>query len=173
MRRLIVRRSVLAVMFSVCAVLPASVDAQQLVILVRHAERADGGATSGGMTDKPADPRLSPAGEARAARLAAMLAEAGLTAIYSTEFRRTQDTVGPLAAKTGVAVTTVPAGDLAALTAKITADPKGIVLVVGHSNTVPAIIKALGGAAPSIADSEYDNLFIYVPATRTLTRIKY
>jgi phosphohistidine phosphatase SixA len=168
-----VRRILSAVVFSACLLLPVFAEAQQMVILVRHAERADGGAGAAGMMDKPADPLLSPAGEARAAKLAAMLADAGITAIYSTEFRRTQDTAKPLAAKIGVSVTTVPAGDLAALTAKISGDPKGIALVVGHSNTVPAVIKALGGTAPAIADSEYDNLFIFVPATRTLTRIRF
>ena len=51
------------------------------------------------MTSTPADPLLSSAGEARAARLATMLAEAGVKAIYASEFRRTQDTGKPLAAK--------------------------------------------------------------------------
>src|SRR5688500_10858448 len=138
-----VRRYVLAIVATVGVLWPVAADAQALVLLVRHAERADGGAGTGAMTNKPADPPLSAAGEARASRLAAMLADAGITAIYSTEYRRTQDTVKALSTRTGVTVTTVPAGDLAALTAKIKADPNGIVLVVGHSNTVPEVIKAL------------------------------
>ena len=48
-----------------------------------------------------------------------------------------------------------------------------VVLVVGHSNTLPAILKALAGVDVAIADNEYDNLFVVVPATGTMTRIRY
>jgi len=57
--------------------------------------------------------------------------------------------------------------------AKIREHAEDTVFVVGHSNTVPAIIKALGGPDVTIGDNEYDNLFIWVPATKTLTRIRY
>ena len=78
-----------------------------MVIVVRHAERADGGAgASTGMTGAPADPLLSAAGEARATKLATMLADSGVKAIFTTEFRRTQDTGKPLAAKLGLTTTT-------------------------------------------------------------------
>ena len=90
---------------------PAVAHAQKMVILVRHAERADGGTPPPGMKG-PADPLLSAAGEARAQKLAAMLAESGVTAIYTTEFHRTQDTAKPLAAKLGVTAQTLPADDL-------------------------------------------------------------
>ena len=72
--------------------------AQKLVYVVRHAERADGGAPPAGMTT-PADPELSAAGAARAQKLAAMLADAGVTAIITTEFKRTKNTAAPLAVK--------------------------------------------------------------------------
>jgi broad specificity phosphatase PhoE len=153
---------------------PAVAHAQKLVILVRHAERADGGVAPPGMTKTPADPLLSAAGEARAQKLAAMLADAGVTAIYTTEFRRTQDTAKPLAAKLGVTAQPLPANDLAGLLAKIkTAKPADVVLVVGHSNTVPDVIKQLGGPAVTIGDNEYDNLFVVVPQTGAMTRIKF
>ena len=153
---------------------PAVAEAQSLVILVRHAERADGGAGANTMTAAPADPLLSAAGQARAARLAQMLADAGITAIYATEFRRTQDTGKPLAAKLGVPVRSVPAKDTAGLVAKLkTEHAKDVVLIIGHSNTVPDVIKVLGGAAVTIRDDEYDSLFILVPATGALTRIRY
>jgi len=48
-----------------------------------------------------------------------------------------------------------------------------MVLVVGHSNTIPAVVKALGGPEVTIGENEYDNLFILVPGTGTLSRIKF
>ena len=154
------------------AVAPAAY-AQRLVLLVRHAERADGGAATGAMT-KAADPALSAAGEARAAKLATMLAGAGLQAIFASEFRRTQDTVKPLSQKLGIAVTTMRANATPALVARLKAShPNDIVLIAGHSNTVPEIIKALGGPAVTIADDEYGDLFVLVPASGALSRIRY
>jgi broad specificity phosphatase PhoE len=153
---------------------PAVAHAQKLVILVRHAERADGGTPPPGMTKTPADPLLSAAGEARAQKLATMLADAGITTIYTTEFRRTQDTAKPLAGKLGIAAQTVSANDLPGLLAKIKgAKPADVVFVVGHSNTVPDVIKQLGGPAVTIGDNEYDNLFVVVPQTGAMTRIKF
>ena len=103
-----------------------------------------------------------------------MLAESGVTAIYTTEFRRTQNTAKPLAAKLGVTAQTVPADDVIGLVGKIKgAKPTDVVFIVGHSNTVPDVIKQLGGPGVKIADNEYDNLFILVPATGAMTRIKY
>jgi len=147
--------------------MPASASAQKLVFVVRHAERADTGA------QRQTDPPLSVAGEERAEKLAAMLAEAGVKEILTTEFKRTQDTAKPLTLKTGVAVEQIPSTDTAKLIAKIKSHPNDVVLVVGHSNTVPAILKALVGVDVAIAENEYDNLFVIVPATGTMTRIRY
>jgi hypothetical protein len=47
------------------------------------------------------------------------------------------------------------------------------VLVVAHSNTAPAIVKALGGATVAVAETEYDNLFVVVPATGATSRLRY
>ncbi len=148
---------------------PAVAHAQKLVFVVRHAERADGG-----MTTKATDPALSAAGEARAAKLAAMLADAGVTAIFATEFKRTQDTAKPLANRLKLKVQQTPSTDPAAVVAALKkAHESGILLVVGHSNTVPAILKGFGGPDITIADDEYDNLFIIVPATGAMTRIRF
>ena len=169
------RRSltVLSVLVVALILVPAVAHAQKMVILVRHAERADSGTPQPGMKG-PADPLLSAAGEARAQKLAAMLAESGVTTIYTTEFLRTQNTAKPLAAKLGIAAQTVPADDLTGLVGKIKgAKPTDVVFVVGHSNTVPDIIKQLGGPAVKIGDNEYDNLFILVPATGAMTRVKF
>jgi hypothetical protein len=46
------------------------------------------------------------------------------------------------------------------------------VLIVGHSNTVPATIAALGGPKVMVAETDYGSVFVYVPATRTLSRLR-
>jgi 2,3-bisphosphoglycerate-dependent phosphoglycerate mutase len=161
------KRIIVLITLAIVLLLPTVATAQKLVFVVRHAERADIG------TQKQNDPPLSAAGEARAQKLAAMLAEADVKDIFTTELKRTQDTAKPLAVKAGVTVEQVASKDLELLLAKIKSHPNDVVLVVGHSNTVPAILKALTGADVSIADDEYDNLFVVVPATRTMTRIRY
>jgi 2,3-bisphosphoglycerate-dependent phosphoglycerate mutase len=156
---------------TVLLLVPALAEAQKLVILVRHAERADGG----GMGPKAQDdPALSAAGEARAARLATMLADSGVRGVFVTKYRRTQDTGKPLATKLGLTVQAVPGDDVNALLAKLKKDhADDVVLIVGHSNTIPPILKALGGPAVEIPDSEYDSMFLLAPASKAFTRIKY
>jgi broad specificity phosphatase PhoE len=149
-----------------------SVAEAQMVILVRHAERADAGAAAGAAMTAAPDPELSDAGKARAQALAVMLKDAGITAIYTTEFRRTIDTALPLSDALNVMTTTVSSREQASLIEKLKAHTGGAVLVVGHSNTVPAIIQALGGPAFTIAENEYDNLFFVAPGGVT-TRIRF
>jgi broad specificity phosphatase PhoE len=140
------------------------------VILVRHAEKA---------AEPAADPPLTSAGVARADALAEMLKGAGVKAVVSTQFLRTRNTVAPIAARLGLTTEILDAR----LPAKATADSildkhRGqTVLVVGHSNTVPGIVAALGAQAqPSICDGEYDNVYIVtVPPSgvATVVRAKY
>ncbi len=126
--------------------------AQSTILIVRHAEKAD--ATK--------DPDLSEAGRARSEGLAKTLRDANITAIYATEFKRTQQTAAPLAKALGITVTILPAKDNAALIAKLRAST-GNTLVVGHGDTVPDLIKALGISDPiNIAENDYDNLFAVV-----------
>ncbi|MEO7272547.1 MAG: phosphoglycerate mutase family protein [Vicinamibacterales bacterium] len=143
--------------------------AQATIFLVRHAERADGG--SGGMGN---DPSLSEAGRARAESLASMLTDAKLAAIFTTEFTRTQETAAPTATAQHLTAMTVKADQTAALVAKLKA-AKGAVLVVGHSNTVPEVMTALGvKPAVTIADTEFDNLFIVTTGAKpTVVRLRY
>lgn len=155
--------------------LPGPAVAQEAVFVVRHAERADGGAASMTATT---DPPLSAAGEARAARLAAMLGDAGVTVLFATEFQRTVATVAPLARRLGLTVQQVPARDTAGLVARVRGSrPDDVVVIAGHSNTVPEILKALGAAEPvTIADDEYDALFVVTPragAPPTVIRLRY
>lgn len=118
-------------------------------VLVRHAEKA---------ADDARDPSLSDAGRARVARLVARLHDHRIVAVYATAFRRAQQTAAPVAADHGLAVVTYdaaqPAADLARALRRTY--PAGTVLVVGHSNTVPALAQALCGCTIGpTADSEY------------------
>jgi broad specificity phosphatase PhoE len=119
------------------------------VILSRHAEKA---------ATPPKDPPLTEAGKKRADLLASMLADSGVDAIYVTEFQRTQQTAAPLAERLHVKPTVV--SDTQHLIALIRARKNGVVVVVGHSNTLPEIIAGLGGPTVKIADPEYNNLFV-------------
>jgi len=142
--------------------------AQEVIYIVRHAERAD----------QSADSALSSQGISRAARLRDMLRDAGVTQIFTSELQRTIATATPLAAERHLTPRAVPAADGAALVASINASgPRDRVLVVGHSNTVPALLRALHvDASITIADDDYDNLFIVVPQKEgrpVLMRLKY
>lgn len=135
---------------------PATGLAQSAVFTVRHAERADAGMAA----PAGADPDLSDAGRARAETLASMLRDARITAIFVTELKRTQQTAAPLAKQLGLTPSVVSSKDPATVAARVTA-ASGNVLVVGHSTTVPAILKALGIAdSVTIDESDFGNLFI-------------
>jgi len=144
--------------------------APTLVIVVRHAEKsAEGGA----------DPTLTPAGEARARALADALADAHVDAVLSTPYKRTQATAAPTAARAGLTTELVPItggtpAHASAVAAAIRARHGGqTVLVVEHSNTVPAVIRALGGPSmPDLCDLQFASLFVLmVPADGGPTRM--
>ena len=127
------------------------------VYLVRHAEKA---------AQPAADPPLTPAGSARAQALVLALADADVRSVITTHLARTMDTGRPLAERFGITPQVVRVAGAARDHAKAVADlvrsqPPGAVLVVGHSNTVPLIIEALGGPKlPDICDAAYANLFV-------------
>ena len=109
--------------------------AQEAIYVVRHAERVDDEKLS----------LLSPEGHARAARLAGMLRDAGITHVFVSEYERTAQTAAPLAERLGLTPAVVRADDMGALLERLRATgPKARVLVAGHSDTVPALLKALG-----------------------------
>ena len=110
--------------------------------------------------------------------MASLLADAGVSAVCATEFRRTQQTVAPLAARLRRTPQVVKADDVAGLVARLrAAHATDIVVIAGHSNTVPRILTELGAAPPvTIADDEYDNLFVVVPrgpGPPVLLRLRY
>jgi len=134
------------------------------VVVVRHAEKS---------TDDPRDPSLSAAGLQRAQDLSVALKGAGVTDVYVTQYKRTRQTAEPLAQVSGISIVERPinatnsttyAQDLAHEI--LTRSAGKSVLVVGHSNTVPDIVKALSGSpVPPITDAEYDHIFVVtIPA---------
>ena len=158
----------LATAILICLVLAPAAWAQDVVFVVRHAERADAGMQN----SMGSDPPLSAAGEARAKALATMLREADIKRVFATEFKRTQQTADPTAKMAHVEVTTVPSKEVATLLEKLKS-PDGAALVVGHSNTVPDVLEALGVKQKiKIPDNEYDNLFIVVRSGTEATLVK-
>jgi phosphohistidine phosphatase SixA len=149
----------------------ASAIAQPVVFVVRHAERADGGAS---MSMAGADPQLSDEGRRRADMLASILKDAKLTAIFTTEYKRTQQTAEPVARATGLSATTIPGKDIGGLLEKVKV-AKGNVLVIGHANTISDIIRGLGvDTPPSIGEQQYDDIFLVVRARQpVLVRLHY
>jgi broad specificity phosphatase PhoE len=142
--------------------------AETTLIVVRHAERDD--SVPGN------DPPLSAAGRTRARVLADVLEHAGVQAIYVSPRRRTGLTAAPLAERIGVASATVDLGadpvDSARQLARETLARHrgGVVLIVHHSNTVPVIVRTLGGSAADIADDVFDDLYVVTVPARGETR---
>ena len=132
-----------------------TVPSSTTVILVRHAEKAI-------VPPENKDPDLSLAGIARAQELARMFGDAGIAVIYATQFKRTQQTVKPLADKLRIPVSQVEAKETAKLVQQIRARNAGqVIFIAGHNNSVPEIIAALGGPQlPIIPETEFDNLYI-------------
>jgi len=147
----IVKRVVLvaALVFSAAA----AVEASPILFLVRHAEKA----TTGGN-----DPDLSAAGHQRAEALARILKDSEITAIFTTEFKRTQETAVPTVKATQVTPTIIPANDIPALVEKVRS-LQGNALIVAHGNTIPDLVRALAIATPvNIPEDDYSELIVIV-----------
>lgn len=122
-----------------------------VVYLVRHAERAEDGTS---------DPVISLPGWDRARLLATMLQDAGLTNIHTTDFQRTRGTGRPISEATGIPMEVYNPRDLAGFAEELR-EMGGRHLVLGHSNTTPGMVSALGGDPGSgIDEMEYDRLYI-------------
>ena len=156
-----ISRFALGLALTAAAVMPAPLAAQStttIVILVRHAERAG---------DMGSDPPLSAAGEARSMALATALGDTRLDGIVTTQYQRTQLTAGPTARARTITPDVVATGGGTPAHVQAVADhvreryTGKTVLIVGHSNTIPAIVTALGG--PRLADmpdNEFSTMFV-------------
>jgi 2,3-bisphosphoglycerate-dependent phosphoglycerate mutase len=145
-------------------------DTATTLIVLRHAEREGAGN----------DPGLSAAGAVRAEEIARVLSNVPVAAIYSTPFNRTRQTVQPLARIKGIPVSEYdPQKPFPALVAEIVAAAHGrVAVIVGHSNTVPGILRELSHNAFNIAigEQQFDNLFIVsLPDSLTprITHLKF
>ena len=152
-----------------CSLAGWATAAPDQVIVVRHAERAP---------EPKDDPALSAEGAARAELLAATLASAPVKTIITTHYRRTQETAAPLARQLGVTPTvlTIRRGEVPAHIEEVLAEvrkAKGVVLVVGHSNTVAAIVAGLSSSSPvKLCETTFANLFVVTPGAPAL-QLKY
>jgi len=141
----------LALILSIALVLATGANAAPVVFIVRHADKA----STGGK-----DPDLSVQGQKRAVALAHILKDSQITSVFVTEFKRTQETAAPTAREAHVSHAVVSANDIGALVEKLRA-LNGNALVVGHGNTIPDLLKALGIATPvSIPEDDYTEIFV-------------
>src|SRR6266576_2155983 len=125
--------------------------AQPVVVIVCHGEKATNGGT---------DPDFSSAGRVRADGFCRILDDSGFAVIFTTEFKRTQETAAPTATSAHVTPTVVAAKDTTGLVAKLHRI-NGNALVVAHGDTIPNIIKALGINSPiNIPDEDYSELLV-------------
>lgn len=150
------------------------------VFLVRHAEKD---------TAPPENPPLTEQGKKRSEALARALREANIKAIYTSQFLRTQQTAEPLGRVLGITPASIELKmdsknprqiseqSYREIVDKIHARPGEAALVVGHSNTIPEVIRMLGAnETPAIDEKHFDDLFVvtvYEKAKAKVARLKY
>lgn len=137
-------------LISLLLVIPLNAYSYELY-LVRHFEKR---------LDQ-ADPHLTEQGIVRAQSLASLLADKDLKRIYSTDYKRTQQTALPTAERTNISITSYSPLELEQF-AKQIRTAQQTALVVGHSNTTPQLLAMLGGESKSIAENEYGELFVLI-----------
>ena len=125
-----------------------------VVYLVRHAEKADDGTS---------DPPLTSDGAERSRALAGLLADAGITRILSSDFKRTRDTAAPVAEALGLEVEIYDPRALGEVADRLRGSGERV-LVSGHSNTTPSLVELLGGVPGGAIreEDEYDRLYVVV-----------
>lgn len=136
------------------------------VYLVRHAERLNDSDTTS----------LSDAGVARAMILAALVRESGIKKVFVTEKHRTGQTAAPTADFLHMEAVEIAGHLVDTLVDSIKANKGATILVVGHSDTVPAIMRRLGiHPAPAIGRDVFDDLFIVTiaPLRSSFAHLKY
>lgn len=134
---------------------PSEIAGQKVIFVTRHAEQGEG-----------ENPGLTPTGEKRAKALARVLSASGIDAIYSTDAIRTIETAQPLSELLRIPVATIPRTESARLVERLRGQHStGEILVVGHSQTIPGLLKDLGVATQvKIQKQDYGNLFVVIPS---------
>jgi len=152
------------------AILPNEEKNITTIILVRHAEKAQDGTS---------DPPLTSEGKARAKELAYILKHVPLDAVYSTPYKRTQQTALPTAEAHSLQINSYSSGEEESFLKKILSKyAGGNVLIIGHSNTVPVLANHLSGSTQfsPLDDFTYDNIFIASVSQKghpVITRLRF
>lgn len=122
--------------------------AQTTIYLLRHAEKQAGD-----------NPSLTAIGKFRAQNITKQLASVGISHIFSTNYKRTQQTVRPLADFLNLSIQNYDPRDLTTFAEQLKS-LSGSILVVGHSNTTPELTTLLSQKkVGAIKENEYDNLY--------------
>lgn len=132
---------------ALCAGSSAMADEAWTAWLVRHAEKAGG-----------PDPQLSDQGRDRAGHLADLLSSAGVETVWTSDYRRTRQTAAPLVARLALPLAVYDARRLDELADALRAAGETVV-VVGHSNTTPQLVRLLGGVAVDMEEWRYDRVY--------------
>jgi broad specificity phosphatase PhoE len=157
MPRLMIKTWFLTALSALIALAAVPAAAQSNVYVMRHLNTPAG----------QADPDLLPAGQRAAEALVAWFAGERPAAIYVTDYKRTRQTVAPLAARLGLIPIVYDPRDTPGLIARVRAE-HGPVLIVGHSNTVPDIVAALGGARPApLVHEDFGDIWRVAPGGAT------
>jgi len=119
--------------------------------LVRHAEKACEDCGTCG---------LSPEGSIRAIALANYLSDKGIDTVFASQCLRTISTAQPIAKRQGEKVSTYHTDNLNTFINSLSTINNKDVLVVGHSNQIPMMVKALSGKRVYISDSDFDNIYV-------------
>lgn len=145
-----------AILFSFTNVVIVAQDREITIILLRHAEKDVSEAADKG------DPLLSAEGRERAQRLIKKIGKYRPGAFYSTDFKRTRDTVAPLAAKRKKEVKIYDASRARELIDEITKSETKRFVISGHSNTIPPLVNLLAKKElfKNLEDSEYTVIWL-------------
>ncbi|TDO24423.1 SixA phosphatase family protein [Pedobacter duraquae] len=143
----------LLVLFSFSAKISHAQDRPKIILLMRHAEKASNGGS---------DPDLSEKGKAFATLLNTNFAELKIDAVYATDYKRTKQTVMPLAEKNALEIKVYDATKSADLVKRIGDSKDQVIVIAGHSNTVNLVFNELVKSTQlaALPDDEYGKVFI-------------
>ncbi|MFN8253506.1 MAG: phosphoglycerate mutase family protein [Ferruginibacter sp.] len=170
MRHLFCFVTLLLIFKTASAQLPEGLSSKTKIYLVRHAEKDTGN-----------NPQLTAAGRKRAGDLLHTLQNKKIERIYATQYKRTQQTGDSLRIQLHIDTLLYKADTTGeSILNKIIAAGDGgkTILIIGHSNTIPKIIRKLGAAdfpSNDIPDAVFDNLYLltYKKGKAVMKEMKY
>ena len=144
---------------------------KKTIILVRHAEKS---ATGDAADMAKGDPDLSPEGRERAERLAKAVKKYKPDVVFSTDYKRTKQTAEPIAKLRGKAIQTYdPAKQADLIPLILNGKPKHY-LIIGHSNTTPALANLLfkKEVFKQLPDTEYSVFWVIKTKKGVVTKVE-